>query len=77
MKLIYYSTEHGIDECKDNIRDLLDVISEKPDGKNYVYQLIKDFAIQNGDLYIKSNLVELLNRIYQEERGPIFKYDDN
>jgi len=72
MELIYQSVEPGIEECRDNMRDLLDVISMKDDGKNYVYELIKEFAIKNGELYINTNLVDLLNRIYKEERGPIF-----
>lgn len=72
MKYIYSQELLNNTECKENIKKLLEFISETPKGKTYVYDLIKEFAIQNNDLYIRSNLVDLLNRIYQEERGPIF-----
>ncbi len=73
MKIIYSQELSNTNECKENIKHLLEFISETPKGKTYVYDLIKEFAIQNNDLYIKSNLVDLLNKIYQEERGPIFQ----
>ena len=62
------------DECNDNMKNLLTFISEieKDNWKNYVYRLIKTFAISNNDLYLNSNLLDLMNRIYQEERGDIF-----
>lgn len=77
MKFVYSQELLDNQECKDNIRNLLEFISEKPNGKAYIYDLVKEFAIQNNDLYIHSNLVDLLNRIYQEERGPIFQTEIN
>lgn len=48
-----------------------------PNRKSYVYNLIKEFAINNNNLYKSSNLVDLLNRIYREERGEIFSGNEN
>ena len=59
-----------------NMKNLLTFISElkneKKDCKDYVYNLIKSFAIQNDKLYLQSNLLTLLNKIYEEKRGTIF-----
>lgn len=71
MKIIY-KEDIDYQNCKVNIKNLLNEISYKPEGKSYVYNLIKEFAINNYSLYINSNLVDLLNRIYREERGEIF-----
>jgi len=49
---------------------------ENKDCKHYVYNLIKKFAIKNNEIYISSNLLDLMNRIYQEKRG-IFVYRNN
>lgn len=72
MKVIYALHELNNEECKENMKNLLGFISEKSNGKSYIYSLVKEFAINNSELYINSNLVDLLNKIYQEERGPIF-----
>lgn len=72
MKFIYSQDVIDNEECRVNIRELLEFISEKPQGKEYIYNLIKEFAIYNNDIYMHSNLVDLLNRIYKELRGPIF-----
>lgn len=72
MKIVYKNDVY--DECHDNMKNLLTFISEieKDNCKNYVYRLIKTFAINNNELYLNSNLLELMNKIYQEERGDIF-----
>lgn len=72
MKIVYKNDVY--DECHDNIKHLLTFIAEieKDNCTNYVYRLIKTFAINNNDLYLNSNLLDLMNRIYQEERGEIF-----
>ena len=62
MKYIYSRELKNNEECRNNIRRLLQEISEKPNGKIYVYDLIKQFAIKNNELYIKSNLLDLLNK---------------
>lgn len=72
MKVIYALNELNNEECKENMKNLLSFISQKSNGKSYIYGLVKEFAINNSELYINSNLVDLLNKIYQEERGPIF-----
>jgi hypothetical protein len=72
MKIVYKNDIY--DECHDNMKNLLTFLSEieKDICKNYVYRLIKTFAISNNDLYLNSNLLDLMNKIYQEERGDIF-----
>jgi hypothetical protein len=72
MKIVYKSDVQ--DECHENMKSLLTTISEIKSNncKQYIYKLIKTFAINNNEIYIKSNLVELMNKIYQEERGEIF-----
>jgi len=72
MKIVYKNDVY--DECHDNMKNLLTFISEieRENCKNYVYRLIKTFAISNNELYLNSNLLELMNKIYQEERGDIF-----
>ncbi|MCQ2816795.1 MAG: calponin homology domain-containing protein [archaeon] len=58
-----------------NMKRLLTFISRKNkrftkiDCKDYVYNLIKKFAIQNDKLYLQSNLLDLMNRIYNKKRG--------
>ena len=71
MKIIY-KEDIDYSNCKKNIKWLLNDISLMPGGNTYVYNLIKEFAISNNTLYLNSNLVDLLNRIYKEERGDIF-----
>jgi hypothetical protein len=72
MKLVYKNDVS--DECHENMKSLLNYLSEikTHNCKQYVYKLIKSFAINNNDIYMTSNLVELMNRIYQQERGDIF-----
>ena len=71
MLLEIYS--YDVENCCDNMRILLTFISDSTEkSKKYVYRLIKSFAIKNNDLYLNSNLLDLMNRIYQEERGEIF-----
>jgi hypothetical protein len=72
MKIVYKNDIY--DECHDNMKNLLTFISEldQENCKNYVYRLIKTFAISNNELYLNSNLLDLMNKIYQEERGDIF-----
>lgn len=72
MRIVY---ENDVpDECHENMKSLLTYISEIKlnDCKQYVYELIKAFAINNNDIYLTSNLLDLMNKIYQEERGDIF-----
>jgi len=70
MKIVYTSNS----TCQINMKILLTYISElsNKDCKHYVYTLIKNFAIKNNDIYITSNLLDLMNRIYQEERGKLY-----
>lgn len=74
MKLIY--SDDLIDKPQENMKALLTFISElkseNNDCKGYVYKLIKTFAIQNDKKYLKSNLLDLMNSIYNEKRGKIF-----
>jgi hypothetical protein len=74
MKHIY--SDEMEEEPRRNMKELLTFISEikseKNDCKKYVYKLMKTFAIQNDKLYIKSNLLDLMNTIYNDKRGKIF-----
>jgi len=72
MKHVYESNSPMVQQ---NMKTLLTYISELDDQdcKHYVYTLIKNFAIKNNDMYIGSNLLDLMNRIYQEERGNTYK----
>lgn len=72
MKIVYKNDIY--DDCHDNMKNVLTFLSEieKENCKNYVYRLIKNFAINNNELYLNSNLLDLMNKIYQEERGDIF-----
>lgn len=78
MKFVYdsgvieYEGENLI--SPDNLRILLTFISEikAHDCQIYIYKLIKTFAIQNNDIYLRSNLLDLMNKISQQERGEIF-----
>ena len=72
MKIIYKSLYD--EECLNNMKYLLTYISEiKFDFcMEYIYRLIKDFAIHNNDYYLKSNLVDLMNNLYKKLRGEIF-----
>ena len=72
MKIIYKSLYD--EECLNNMRYLLTYISEiKFDFcREYIYRLIKDFAINNNEYYLKSNLVDLMNNLYKKLRGDIF-----
>lgn len=74
MKIIY--SDDIIEQPHENMETLLTFISElkseKNDCKEYIYLLIKTFAIQNDKIYLKSNLLGLLNSIYDEKRGAIF-----
>lgn len=78
MKYIYdYSMqdyENENDVSPENMKILLTFISEIKihECQSYIYRLIKSFAIQNNEIYLKSNLLELMNRISQEQRGDIF-----
>ena len=74
MKHIY--SDEMEEEPRRNMKELLTFISEiksqNNDCKKYVYKLMKTFAIQNDKLYIKSNLLDLMNTIYNDKRGKIF-----
>lgn len=59
-------------KCKENMLNLLTFISFESNCKSYVYRLLKEFAIANNELYLTSNLLELMNDIYKGERGLIF-----
>lgn len=77
MKHIYNrkslsSNEIIEEECKTNMLTLLHNISTKSNGQSYIYNLIKEFGISDYNLYINSNLIELMNDIYKAERGDIF-----
>lgn len=37
--------------------------------KEFVYQVVKDFATQMPQAYERSNLIELMNRVVGERRG--------
>lgn len=37
--------------------------------KEFVYQVVKDFATQMPAAYERSNLIELMNRVVAERRG--------
>lgn len=75
MKHIY--SDDLIDKPHENMKALLTFISELKsetnDCKGYVYKLIKTFAIQNDKKYLKSNLLDLMNSIYNEKRGKLFE----
>jgi hypothetical protein len=73
MMIIYKKSVS--DESHKNMLELLTYISEIAEGtyKPYIYKLLKTFAIMHNDLYLSSNLVELMNKIHQEERGEIFQ----
>jgi len=73
LEILYEIYSYEIENCCENMRILLTFISEsKESAKKYVYRLIKSFAIKNNGLYLNSNLLDLMNRIYREERGEIF-----
>ena len=59
--------------CKENMLSLLNDISSKENGQTYIYNLIKEFGIIDYNLYISSNLIDLMNDIYKAERGDIFR----
>jgi hypothetical protein len=73
MKIIYKKSV--TDESHENMKELLTYISEFAEGdyKLYIYKLLKTFAIMHNELYLNSNLVDLMNKIHQEERGEIFQ----
>lgn len=68
MKLIYMTEDYT---CHENMKDILTYVSniDLEMCKKYAYSLIKQFAIQNNQMYLESNLLELMNKISQEERG--------
>jgi hypothetical protein len=73
LENLYEIYSYEMESCCENMRILLTFISEsKESAKKYVYRLIKSFAIKNNELYLNSNLLDLMNRIYKEERGEIF-----
>jgi hypothetical protein len=59
-----------------NMKNLLTSISEikSNECQNYIYRLIKTFAIDYKEIYLRSNLLELMNNISQQQRGEIFEY---
>ena len=63
-------------ECKDNCREFIEFLhdnnSSNQNLKNFVYNVIKKFADQSKNLFLKSNLMQLSNRIVEERRGQIF-----
>ena len=68
MKLVCLNDE----DCSNNMKTLLTYICETKNMKQYVYELIKEFAINNNNIYLKSNLLDLMNLLHQSLRGDIF-----
>lgn len=71
-------------ECKENLRDLLELLHDgcveedaeqqaSKDLKDHVYNVIKAFAEENPKAYQESNLIPLMNKVVQDRRGDIFE----
>ncbi len=78
MAYIYDSGEDyelNLDLARHNMKILLTFISEikYKDCQSYIYKLIKTFAIEHNEIYLRSNLLDLMNNISQLQRGDIFR----
>jgi hypothetical protein len=84
LRLLYQPDTES--ECKENVHDFLEELHDGSDEcigtdtqcnstdelRSFVYESIKAFAEANQKAYKDSNLVELMNKVVAQKRGPIF-----
>ena len=81
LSLIYQPDVN--EQCKENCKEFLETLHEADDEdmmstdclKEFVYRVIKAFAKENQEAYLKSNLIDLMNHVVEKRRQDIFLPD--